>query len=224
MATLTAASFASSSLGVGTADSAILYQRTAYNVINATASDAVNIGTLTTNSTQLDVTGQVTGQNSANYYKFTLQGNSLKLDLENLTDTTNAVDLRVKITDNSGKIIADNEGTSAQQSAYGEITSPSGLTANSGDYTATVTYAPTSVKSNPQSYSLSLYSGNRFDSVYETTAVAQTSASEEIPVDNTMTYATSDAQLYTTNAYHKIDETASTAVTIGWISENKGAL
>ena len=224
MTVITGSAFSSDALGVS-GGSAILYQRNAYNLLNSTSSDAIDIGTLTTNSTQLDVTGKVAGQNQTDYYKFTLKGNSLKLAFNNLTDTSSAVDLRIQITNSSGTVVADNEGTSAQQTAYDEITSSTGLSANAGDYTVQVNYAPTSPKSNPQSYSISLYSGTRYDSSYETTAAPQTSTDQIVPTDDTMTYATSDAQLYTTTAYHKINETAtSTGVNIGWLYQNKSAL
>src|SRR6185295_19422985 len=101
----------------------------------------------------------------------------------------------------------------------------SGLTAKSGDYNISVTYAPLSIKSNPQSYSLGLYSGSRFDAAYQTTAVTQTSSKQTVPIDNTQTYSTYDAQLFTNTGYHKLNDTATTTdLNIGWLYENKSAL
>jgi hypothetical protein len=219
---LSATSFSNSGLGVTAGTTATLYQRNATSVLGATASSAIALGDLISNSTQLDVTGQVTGQNDTDYYQFNLQGNSpLKADFENLTSTS---DLRVQLYNSSGALIADSAGTTAQQTAYYELTSPNGLTANAGSYTMAVTYAPTSPKSVPQDYSLSLYSGHTFQSAYETTAAPQTSASQNVPVDNTLTFATSDAQLYTAQQYHKIDETAETGINVGWLYDDKTAL
>lgn len=218
---LTAAAFSNSGLGVTAGTTATLYQRDATNVLNATPSTAVALGNLISNSTQLDATGQVTGQNATDYYQFNYQGNSpLTADFENLTGTS---DLRVQLLNSAGTVIADSGGTLAQQIAYTQLTS-SGLSANAGSYTVAVTYGPTSPKSLPQDYSLSLYSGNTFQGAYETTAATQTSASENVPVDNTLTFATSDAQLFTTQQYNKIDATAETAITIGWLYQNKTAL
>ncbi len=52
---LTATSFNNGTLGVTATSTAVLYQRTGANVINALPADATNIGTLITNQAQLDV-------------------------------------------------------------------------------------------------------------------------------------------------------------------------
>ena len=221
MTAITVNTYSSSKLGAQAATSAVLYQRNATNILNATAADATNIGTLTTNLTQLNVTGQVTSGNQDDYYNFTLQGNSLKADFTNITNTTG---LRVQITDATGTVIADNQGTPAQQTAFTELSLSTGLTANPGVYTAKISYAPTALTGTAQSYNLSLYSGSTFYSSYATTAAAQTKASTYVPVDNTQTFQTSDAQSYSRNAYHTIGETVGNGVNLGWLYEDKSAL
>ena len=200
-----------------------LFQRNAARTLSARppTPGASNIGTLTTNSTQLDVTRQVVPQNQTDYYNFTLRGNQLALDYQNITNTSG---LRYQILNSAGTVVADSNGTTAQKTAFSQLTAPGGLKANAGNYTLAVSFAPGQVTSNPQSYQVSLYSGSQFSSSYETTAAAQTSVGQHVAVDNTDTYATSDAQLFTTQKYNKIDATAETAINVGWLYQNKTAL
>lgn len=222
MTALVPSSFSSDSLGVYASTSAVLYQRNATNTLAAQAtSTATNIGNLITNSTQLDVTGEVAYPNTTQTYQFNLQGNSIKANLQNIT---NSSDLRYQLKDGSGNIVADSAGNAAQQIAYVDLTTSAGLKTNAGQYTLTVSYAPTAVQNPPQTYAISLYSGNSFDSAYETTAATQTKASQHVAIDNTDTYATSDAQLFSKSAYHTVDEKATTGPNIGWLYQNKTAL
>jgi hypothetical protein len=222
MTALTAQSFTNTSLVAYAGTSATLYQRTAYNQIGATASTATNIGNLVKDQSQLDVVGNVTGSNNADYYSLNLTGDSLKLAFQNVTNTTN---LRVQIYDSTGtKVIADSNGNADQLIAYDQLTSGSGLAEKSGQYVVKVSYAPISLKSLPQSYSLQLYSGQHFQSAYQTTAVAQTDVKKATPVDNTQTYATSDAHVYGRDDYNTINSTPTTGVNIGWLAENRSQL
>lgn len=198
-----------------------LYQRNVVNQINATADDAIDIGTLTTNKTQLDVGGQVNRANPKNYYKFTLDGDSMKMDFTNLTGSA---DMRVKITDSSGNVIADNEGTDDQIAAFDTLSSSDGLDADPGEYTITVSYGSTALKGTAQNYSIGLYSGTEFTSSYQTLASSQTSLNQKVVVDNTLTYATSDAEDYSVDAYNHLNASATDSVDIGWLYENKTAL
>src|ERR1700722_3490306 len=151
---LIASSFNSSTLGSYATASAVLYQRNGADVLNATSADATNIGTLTSNQSQLDVTSKVTPVNQSDYYTFNFQGNSsLKLDFENLTASDN---LRFQLVDSKGTVVADNQGTAAQQIAYVHLTTSVGLTTAAGQYSIRVNYAPISIKAVPQSYSISL--------------------------------------------------------------------
>src|ERR1700722_9977941 len=106
---LTASFFNSGTLGATATGSAVLYQRTAENPLNATSATPTNIGTLISNQTQLDVNSQVTPGNQNDYYTFNYQGNSpLQLDFENLTASDN---LRFQLVDSNGNVVADSKGT-----------------------------------------------------------------------------------------------------------------
>jgi hypothetical protein len=219
MVAITPSSF--NAVGTYATSSAVLYQRTDYNRLGTTAASGINLGTLKTNETQLDVTGQITRQNSTNYYKFTLDGTNLKLKFQNLTNTS---DVRVKITDSKGNVIADNKGTPAQQVEFTRASLTTGSKVKAGEYNVQVTYAPTALKTDAQSYTLQLYSGSHFEKAYQTTAVAQNSATTSIPTDNTEVFSTYDAQSYGVQQYNQINASIINNVTIGWLSENLAAL
>ncbi len=218
---LTASSFSSSTLGSTATSTAVLYQRTAYNAIGASASTATNIGTLATNSTQLDVVSQVTPTNQASYYAFTLDGTSLKASFSNVTGSDT---LRYQVYDSKGKVVADSQGTSEQQIAYVKLTTSGGLDAKKGQYVLKVSYGTGATRAIAQNYSVQLYSGTRFEKSYQTTAAPQTSTKTHVPVDNTLTYATYDARLYERQTYNTIGSTVLEGVNIGWLAENKSAL
>lgn len=218
---LSASYYSSSVLGSVATDTAMLYQRTAYNVLNPSISTAANLGTLKNNTTQLNVEGAVTDKNPKQYYKFTLDGKNLKLSLDNITSSA---DLRVQILDSKGNIVADSQGTASEQVSYTLANTSIGLATKAGDYYAVVSYAKTASRINTQKYSLSLYSGSQFSESYETTAKTQNKATTYIPTDNTQTFSTYDAKLYSRNAFHTIGEAAIDGISIGWLYENKSSL
>ncbi len=213
----------SATLGVYARSSSLIYQRDVINVLNASLQDASNIGTLKTNETQLDVTGQLSKANSDHYYKFTLDGDSLKVNFKN---NTNSSALRVQIMDADGKVVADSSSraSSALQAAYASASSSKGLNLESGDYYVKVTFDATSLRSIDQTYSLGLYSGDRFGVSYQTTGKSQTKPSQTVTYDNTMTYSLIDALEYSTKATHLANETSSSAINVGWIFKDKSAL
>lgn len=221
MSVLNGTYYASTDLDVAAKAGAKLYQRQTVNTIGATADDATDLGTLTTNKTALNVIGKVCRENSKDYYSFTLDGDSLKMDFNNTTDSA---DMRVQLIDSEGNVVADNEGTDDQQTAYDDLTSDDGLDADAGTYTVRVSYGSTALKSVAQSYTLSLYSGTKFNDVYQTQASTQTTLNQKVLVDNTMSYALSDAQDYSTDAVMRANSSASNTINIGWIYENKSAL
>lgn len=216
-----AALYSSSVLGAVATGSAALYQRTAYNVLNPSLSTAVGLGTLKKDTTQLNVEGAVTSQNPKQYYKFTLDGKNLKLSLDNITASA---DLRLQILNSKGKVVADSQGSSSEQVSLALASTSLGLAATAGDYYAVVSYGKTSSRVNSQRYRMNLYSGNQFSESYLTTAKTQNKATTHVPVDNTQTYATYDAQLYSRNAFHVIGEKISEGINIGWLYENKSSL
>ncbi len=223
MTTYNTTAFTSSTLNASGSASGNIYQRNATNLLNATTETATKIGTLVTNQTQLDVKAQVSRENATNFYKFTLDGDSLKLGFQNNTETSN---LRVQILNSSGKVVADSStfGTEANQEAYALANSSDGLDLEAGDYYVKVTFDSTSLRSVPQTYSLALYSGTKFSASYQTTAQAQTSATQVPKLDDTMTFSLITAQEYSTKSTHYANETSADAINIGWIYENKSAL
>jgi hypothetical protein len=220
---LNASFYNDSSMSVKAVGHETLYQRKATNVLNATLDTAVTLGTLTTNQTQLDAIGEISRQNGTNFYKFSLNGDSLKLSFVN---TTNTAATRVQLLDSKGKIVADSSslGTAKQQSAFKDVISSNGLSAKAGDYYVKVTFDPSAARAEGQKYFLSLYSGTVFSKSYETTAYSQVKPDQNVPVDNTMTFSTSDARDYTVNNVHLANETALTGNNIGWLSQDKDAL
>ncbi|MDR3424105.1 MAG: hypothetical protein P4M13_03370 [Alphaproteobacteria bacterium] len=173
--TISAHAYDSSASGSVTATSdAELYTTSAYNKIDSTALDAVMIGWLKQDKTMLDVYSQLTSADNADYYSFTLQqGDNLKFGF-NASTTENPSNLRVQIMNSTGTyVIADNEGTAAQQKAYKELTTTNGLAAKPGTYTVKVSYANNAPKT-AQTYEFGLYSGTIYSTQYKTTASAQT--------------------------------------------------
>lgn len=218
---LTADIFSSATMNAIATSSAILYQREAVNVLNATTASAVNVGTLEYNKSQIDVVGNVMKENTSNIYKFKLVGDQIKVNLDNISNSST---LRAQLIDSTGTVVADSEGTAAQKTAYRSMTSSGGLKAKSGDYYVKIAFGSTALKSKAQAYSLALYSGTTFSKSYQTTATSQTKPSQRVMADNTLTFATSDARKYGTNATIQANSSAESAATIGWLYENKSAL
>jgi len=153
---------------------ALAYSRSAFNTISETAATAVNAGWLQENKSALQVESQLTSADSADYFSFTLQsGNNLKFGFDSTT-TTDPSALRVQIYDSTGsELIADSQGTAAQQAAYKELTTTNGLTAKAGTYVAKISYAP-GVTPSTQTYLFNIYSGTSYAALYKTIASAQT--------------------------------------------------
>lgn len=199
-----------------------LYQRTGYNLVNASLQNALDLGTLTTDQTQLSTTATLSRGNSSHYYKFDLNGDNLKMDL---TNTYGTDQIRIQLYNSNGKLVADSASTDQTLlDNFNKLQSMKGLKTKAGEYTARVTYTPTAVRSMNETYILSLYSGTRFSTSYATKAVSQTSLDQKVIVDNTLTYATTDAKDYSTQSVHYVGATIDDAVTIGWLYENKSAL
>jgi len=200
-----------------------LYMRDATAKYNGTIADAINLGTLTTDSTQLDSFGQISRMSSDHFYKFTLDGDNFKLSYLN---TTNSVSTRLQILDSSGTIIADSSTMATQelQDAYASVIESDGLDVEAGDYYVKITYEATVSRSDPQAYVLSLYSGTQFTTAYQTTTFSQVSEDQNLPVDDTMVFSASDALQYGVDNVHLANETAATGINIGWLYENKSAL
>ena len=166
----------SASASVTAAQQVQTFTQETFNTIGETATSAVASGYLQSNKTSLSITGQLSTVDSSDYYSFGLQsGNNLKLALSNLTDSTATSNVRVQLLDNSGgEILADNQGTTAQQAAYKELTSGLGLNANPAYYVVKVSYGHGAAQTQSLDYNVQLYSGDTYSSVYKTTASSQT--------------------------------------------------
>ncbi|MGE4350974.1 MAG: hypothetical protein AB7E52_02160 [Bdellovibrionales bacterium] len=223
MSTTDASIYDSGILGTSATGLKALYQRDASMVLSATMDDAVNLGTLTTNQTQLDAKGQISRLNSTHYYAFALDGNSMKMNFTNNSGTST---IRVQVLDSEGTVIADNSNLADEklQTAYKNLTSEDGLDAEAGDYYLKVTYDPLALKSAVQTYSFGLYSGTRFTQSYQTTTKAQTKETQSVIHDDTLTFAKLDAMEYGIETVHIANETKDDAIDIGWVYENKSAL
>ena len=220
---INASTFDAPSLNALATKSSLIYQRDVSIAMNSTLEDANDLGTLTTNQTQLDIKARLSRENATHFYKYTLDGDNLKMAFLNNTATTG---LRFQILDSSGKVVADNSESATQtlQDAYKNATSWDGLDQEAGDYFIKVSFDVTSLRSVPQEYSVAMYSGTRFAASYQTTAKAQTSAKQAVLIDDTMTYSLIDAKAYETKASHQANATPAEAVNIGWIFEDKSAL
>ena len=161
--------------GSVTADAkALAYSRQAYNTINPTTAKAVNIGWIAENKSNLNVYSQLTTADNTDLYSFTLQsGNNLKFGFDT-SQTKIPNDFRVQILDGSGlQVVADSQGTPAQQAAYKSLTTTNGLQANPGQYLVKVSYAK-GVTPSTQTYDFNIFSGTSYSAQYKTIASPQT--------------------------------------------------
>jgi hypothetical protein len=150
------------------------YSRQAYNEIGETASNPVTIGWLAENVSNLNVLSQLTNADNADYYTFTQQdGDNIKFGFDT-TQTANASNLRVQLYDGTGlNLIADSNGTPAQQAAYKSLTTTNGLTSAPGNYIVKISYAPGAAQTDSQ-YDFNLFSGTTYSAQYKTIASPQT--------------------------------------------------
>lgn len=156
-----------------------LFAQTAYHTLNETAQTGVSIGYLKQDKTSLNVYSLLTAVDSTDYYNFTLQNGSsnLKLALTNLTNAKNTTAVHLQLLDSSGaRVLADNQGTPAQKSAFAALTSSNGLTAKPGQYVVKATYGQGVSKTQNLAYNFQLFSGTTYSASYKTTASAQTYA------------------------------------------------
>jgi hypothetical protein len=183
---------------------------------SAFGSTALSISQTEQQGTSLEVNSQLTGSDSSEYYNFSLSGNNLKLAFNPSTSTGT----RVQVYNSKGALVADSAGNSFQKSNYQQLTSGTGLSATSGNYSVEVSYAPKQTGTPNINYNLQLYSGTNYAVVYKNNVIAQ-------PTDNSAAgsvTATATAGLYTRDSFNKIGSTASGAVNIGWLAENKTSL
>lgn len=214
--------FTSAFLNATATGAKTLYQRTGYNLVDGSLENSLELGTLKTDQTQLSATATLSRGNASHYYKFNLDGDNLKIDL---TSTYGTQAVRIQLYNSSGKVVADSHSSNEiLKEAFDSLWSADGLKTKAGEYTIRATYAPTVSRSTNQTYILSLYSGTRFSTSYQTTAKSQTSLNQKVTIDNTLTFTTTDAQEYSTQNVHYVGATIDDALNIGWLYENKSAL
>jgi len=193
------------------------------HVKNATKDDAIDIGDLTEAAesdtgygTSLQVSSKLTGSDTTEYYDFTLTGTNIKLDFS----SSDKKSTRIILYNSSGNIVADSQGNAVQRAKYRSMTSGTGLSADSGDYTIEVTYTKRADETQDIDYGLKLYSGDTYAAVYKNVVEAQ---EYDASAYGSVT-ATTDAELYTTSAYNKINTSAAAAITIGWLMADRDML
>ena len=193
--------------------------------LSGTQGAALNIGQLDDNQTSLFASSTVNGLNQSSYYTFNFDsGTAIKFGITNNTDASTRQTLRVQLYDSKGALVADSAGTQAQQEAYQQLDSGEGLNAANGQYSVKVSYAPNSLVSSAQNYTFQLYSGNTYNTFYNTTANLPTTTSTVGQYgENIGVFANQNAQLFSRSEYHAIGETAQSGPNIGWISANKAA-
>ena len=157
-----------SSTSLAIPSNAVLYQRAVVNPIGVTATSSNSIGYLSTNRSQLEIVSQLTQQDPTDMYNFTYQ-NSGPVRL-NLISIDGSAPVRVQLLDGSGsRVIADSQGTPAQQQAYKQLNSKTGgLTLTNGKYIVKVTYGTGGNSTQPQNYAIQLDAGTTFSSDYRT--------------------------------------------------------
>ncbi len=173
--TVTAQAYDNSAIGSMTPDESVeQFSSKKYNKIYTAPDQAVNIGWMKQDESMLDVYSMLTAADNIDYYRFTFQeGEAIKFDFSKSTDASG---IRVQLLDRSGqRVIADSHGTDSQKEVYEQLTSASGLEADTGQYVIKVSYVD-GVERSDMSYEFGLYSGSTYVAKYKTTASAQTFA------------------------------------------------
>lgn len=223
MSSFNASYLNSTALNTTASSGSQVYVRDVSLPLNTSLEAASSLGTLTADETQLNARAQVMRENPIHFYKFTLDGDSIKMNFLNVTGSS---DLRIQLLNSSGTIVADSSSTAsaALQTAYDDLSSGDGLDQEAGEYFVKVTFDTTALRSIPQLYSFGLYSGTRFSTSYQTVGKAQSTERQFVLIDETMTFSLIDAQAYELKTAHAANETALSAINIGWLYQNKGAL
>ncbi|MCL2505608.1 MAG: hypothetical protein FWE93_05120 [Alphaproteobacteria bacterium] len=177
----------------------------------------LSMSTFHQQGTALSVNSSLNASTTAAYYNFSLSGTNLKFDFNAGKESSN---LRVIIFDAKGTIVADSDGDRFMKAQYILATSGTGLSLDSGDYVVAVTYKNNIQKAYDVDYSFTLYSGSTYSAVYTTNASVKPydpSAAGSVEVDPY-------ALLYEAQGFNKFNSSPATAVTIGWLQQDKSML
>ncbi len=223
MSSFNASYLSSTALNTTASSGSQVYVRDVSLPLNTSLETANSLGTLIADETQLNARAQVMRENPIHFYKFTLDGDSIKMNFLNVTGSSG---LRIQLLNSSGTIVADSSSTAstALQTAYNDLSSSDGLDQEAGEYFVKVTFDTAALRSVPQLYSIALYSGTHFTTSYQTVGKAQSLERQFVLIDETMTFSLIDAQAYELKTAHAANETALSAINIGWLYQNKGAL
>ncbi len=179
----------------------------------------IDLSVLQQQGTSLSVNSSLNTAEPAEYYNFSLvNSNNIKLAFD---ANANSSATRVQLYDSTGRLIADNRGTAYQKSKFNDLTSGTGLTATSGDYQVKVSYADGVTPTDAGlKYNFQLYSGTNYDVTYQTNAIALTSNSTAA----SSVTASDKTAAFGQTAYHTLNETAQTGISIGYLKQDKTSL
>jgi len=227
------------SLGVTPASNLAYQLGLVYNSVFPSISNASYVGGLSQDTTDINVMSQLDPNVPKDFYTFNFeQGSAIKLSFNGTVgpngDSNNdppgttvdgvAAGLRYQLYDITGNLIADSAGTPAQQAAYADLTSSTGLSAANGGYYVQVSAAPGTTINSSQSYNFQLYSGTTYSTnlVYS----AQTQSFDPnlfVSATNSVTPPSANAlALYTNSA--NLSGTQATALGLGNLQQNSSEL
>jgi hypothetical protein len=210
---------------VSSSSSVLSYAQSATFSSTASQANALNIGNLVSNETQLYASSTITQGYSSDYYTFNFQqGSTIKLSPQNTTNSLLSIPLQAQLINSSGVVVADNYGTEAQKQAYEQLTSGEGFATANGQYTVRFAAPSGEPVTQPQTYNFQLFSGTSYNQSYQTTAKLPSTQGNSDAGGNLNIFQSSQAQSYTRSTYNSINETANSAINLGWLSENKSAL
>ncbi len=220
--------FVPSASSVTSSTHAESYAKSSTFFADASASKAISLGDLIRNKTDLSASSKITLGYPTNYFSFNFkEGDAIKLSFNN-SNVDNPQALQVQLLDSSGKVVADNQGSEDLKNAYTQLTSGVGLKASTGKYFVKVSaVSGSNLSNNAQTYNFQLYSGSSYNQVYETTAKQPVSAKAGNPVKEGLdvgVFEAANAKQATQKKFNQINATASSAVPIGYLFENKTSL
>jgi hypothetical protein len=179
----------------------------------------ISLTALQQQGTSLSVSSTLNTNEPAEYYNFSVS-NSDNIKLA-FASNANSSATRVQLYNSTGQVVADNQGTSYQRSQFAQLTSGTGLAATGSSYQVKVSYADGTTPTDAGTkYNFQLYSGTNYAVVYQTNAAVSTTTATAL----SSVTATTDAQGYGQTAYHTLNETAQTGVSIGYLKQDKTSL
>lgn len=148
----------------------VLYQKSEVHSINSAASDAIDLGYLDKNKSQLVVQTTLTQADNSAYFSFNFRsGDQIQLS----TNINKGIRVQIYQASNN-RLIADNYGNSTTKEAYADFTDKTGKSLKNGQYIVKLSYADSASKSSDLSGALTFSSGTTFVSRYKTLSAPET--------------------------------------------------